>query len=416
MADRLWVPISRDEVAWSDVLDYTKFDLSLATLRCNRGEDDSIVALAPYQGRRLVVFKDQSIYIVEGVFGELAALTVDRLAVRFGCKARKSVADVNGDLYFLSEGGVYSLTQTEQSEVRAVPVPISWPIQGWIDRINWTYAHLAAAVVDTANHLYMLSVPIDGSTVNNAILVYDTVTRNWHGMDTFGTLPREVVPELPTAGAWSYDPIMGPAGLWPDYGTPVAAVDVGNMVTTDLFGRRTVFLVEPQRITALGHGTRDELGGFRYPLQTRVQTRGYILGELGIKQLRSVMVALATLDAEITIELLTDGPGEVVTLLHKRRRDRLRYTVHGKGRWDASNRNDDFSAPRREDYIWRAEDGCELRSGIPLSRFQEWIEAHAARAEGRWFALRITCTHGEMILRNVQAEGTMAKPTMRSQT
>jgi hypothetical protein len=50
-------------------------------------------------------------------------------------------------------------------------------------RIHWTAAAGAAAAV--WDDRYFLAVPVDGSTVNNAVLVFDLASKSWAPIHTF---------------------------------------------------------------------------------------------------------------------------------------------------------------------------------------------------------------------------------------
>jgi hypothetical protein len=87
-----------------------------------------------------------------------------------GCTAPRSVRLIGEDGLFLARDGVRSVLQSAQDKKRGVSPPISFPIQDWIDRINWANAHKAVAWVWADK--YFLAVPIDDSTVNSHILVW----------------------------------------------------------------------------------------------------------------------------------------------------------------------------------------------------------------------------------------------------
>ena len=124
---------------------------------------------------------------------------------QIGSWALGSVAQVGEDALFLSRDGVRSIAQSAQDKKRGVNLPISWPIQDWIDRINWAYAYKAQAAVWADK--YLLAVPIDSATENSHVLCWSrrafeangkrggwTIWRNWHvncwGIQAFGNIPK----------------------------------------------------------------------------------------------------------------------------------------------------------------------------------------------------------------------------------
>jgi len=90
----------------------------------------------------------------------------------------------SNDVYFLSESGrgVFSIGQISTNEQQAIKNPISLPIKGYINRINWAAISSAEAIV--WDDLYILSVPLDGSTSPNALLIYSVSLGTWQGIWT----------------------------------------------------------------------------------------------------------------------------------------------------------------------------------------------------------------------------------------
>lgn len=417
MADRLFVPISRDTVAWSDILDPTAFDLVLNTVRCNKGEDDAIVALAPYQGNRLIVFKTQSIYFVEGVTGDMGGMSVDRLPVdELGCVSRHTVAAVGNDMMWLSAKGVYRLGQTDNGGLRILPTPTSQPVHRWIQRINWRFASQCRATV--AGDYYLLSVPLDGAEENTATLVYNLVQQRWEGIDYYGGAPSTARLSVSTSGTVEAgDPIAGGLNIGESHGTR-SLLATGFLLTTDLDRRRTAYFISGTKIFALQHepGSPDRIDSAERPIYSRWLSRGYRLASLRVKRLQSVTPMLATRNAEITTAVVTDGPNERIDVRRGRRRNRFRYTRHGRPDWQPSNAADNFAAPYREDYTWHAIDGTQPRSGIPLVLWQTWQDGHAVRRMGRWFAVAVESVTGQIAIQGLQLDGTADRNALHSQS
>jgi hypothetical protein len=82
-------------------------------------------------------------------------------------------------VFVTAGGGVGALMLTPEGKVVATPEPFSRPIQKLINRINWNSASISVAAYH--NNRYYLAVPLDGSTENNAILVYDFLRKAWWG-------------------------------------------------------------------------------------------------------------------------------------------------------------------------------------------------------------------------------------------
>jgi hypothetical protein len=179
-----------DAILASDVLDYTSYDGINDQFVINSGTNDELMALVPYSTTALLAFKRNSIWILQNVMGDLTGATQSAVTTAMGTCARNSCVPVGADVLFLCAAppGVYRVNQVIQSTVQTSPVPVSDPIEPLIARINWAAAGGACGVL--WKEYYLLAVPLDGSAVNNAILVYNTVggpsgQGAWESLDTF---------------------------------------------------------------------------------------------------------------------------------------------------------------------------------------------------------------------------------------
>lgn len=157
--NRLFIPFGNDQVAVSDFNDYTRYVPVLQEMRINQGSSDRLIALVKFNDITVIAFKEQSIYAINNVYGNLAAIQLDEITNKFGLIAVKSIAHVGSDLWFLSSLGVMSIRQTEQNKLQGVALPVSEAIQPLIDRINWKYAMNAVAAY--WDNKYYLAVPLD---------------------------------------------------------------------------------------------------------------------------------------------------------------------------------------------------------------------------------------------------------------
>lgn len=185
---------SRDTVCVSNFLDWTHWDL-VDSFTFNNGSNDEVVAISPWTINEALVLMRNSIYYAS--FGIQRYVTGDPLSndafiktlvTDIGCMAKKSVVQANGGIMFLSDNGVYFLQPSQvgaNDAMRLLTVadPVSAPIDDVIQRINRAYAHRAVATY--WNNRYYLAVPLDDSTDNNAILVYNFILKNWESVDTY---------------------------------------------------------------------------------------------------------------------------------------------------------------------------------------------------------------------------------------
>jgi hypothetical protein len=187
-----------DEIIASDILDTNTYDQIYANYRIASGGADFVVAIQPFTEDNLVIFNRNTIHLVRGVSGDLAATVVQEITREVGCLARKSVVQVGNQILFLSDNGVYAMTFEDLYNLRGASIPLSESINPIIKQINPDYAKNAVAIYH--DNRYYLSVPIGASIENNAILVYNFLTQGWESVDTVDT-PNWNVRNFIRAGA-----------------------------------------------------------------------------------------------------------------------------------------------------------------------------------------------------------------------
>jgi hypothetical protein len=193
--NRIILKSSPDEISVSHYLEYTRFNL-LDVFKINDGSNDEIVAIAPWVLNEFVVFMRNRMYYASvgaGAYNQGDAPISDDsyvkvLATDIGCIARKTIAQAAGGMMFLSDFGVYMMqpqnaTTPEGMRAGVMGEPISAPIDDVILRINQNAVKDACAIY--FDNRYYLAVPLDGSTRNNAVLVYNFINKAWESVDTF---------------------------------------------------------------------------------------------------------------------------------------------------------------------------------------------------------------------------------------
>lgn len=196
---RLWVPYAYepagtsgsptytwrnvlDEIVASDILDSDTFDKIQSQYRISAGTADSLVGVEPFAEDNLLVFMRHSIHLIKGISGSLLDTSVNLITKEVGCVARKSIVQIGNQVLFLSDNGVYAAAFGDLYNLRGAGVPLSEPINPIIGRINRNFAQNAVAAY--YNNRYYLAVPLDNSTVNNALLVYNFLNQGWESVDT----------------------------------------------------------------------------------------------------------------------------------------------------------------------------------------------------------------------------------------
>lgn len=174
---------------------------ALDVFTINDGSSDTLVAIAPWTLNEFVVFMRNSIFYaaagvganVTGDPAQEADSYIKSLASDVGCIAKGSIVQAGGGIIFLSDNGVYMLNPAgagvgsantpEGMRLLTLAEPLSAPVSDVIARIN--FAAVGKATATYWENRYYLAVPLDSSTVNNAVLVYNFLNKAWESVDTY---------------------------------------------------------------------------------------------------------------------------------------------------------------------------------------------------------------------------------------
>lgn len=174
---------------------------NLDVFTINDGSSDTLVAIAPWTLNEFVIFMRNSIFYAAAGVGANAAgdaaqeadSYIKSLASDVGCIAKGSIVQAGGGILFLSDNGVYVLNPAgagngagntpEGMRLLTIAEPLSAPISDVIARINFNAVDKAVATY--WENRYYLAVPLDNSTVNNAVLVYNFLNKAWESVDTY---------------------------------------------------------------------------------------------------------------------------------------------------------------------------------------------------------------------------------------
>lgn len=185
-----------DEALFSDILDADTYDRIYGQFRFNAGASDFIVGFHSFSDDKLVVFNRNSIHIVANSL-DLGSSVSQLITNEVGCFARDTIQQIGNNMIFLSDNGVYGLDFVDLYNLRGQDVPLSASIEGTIKRINKTYASKAKSVY--FDNRYYLAVPLDNSTTNNALLIYNFINKQWESIDSIDD-PDWEYSELTVAG------------------------------------------------------------------------------------------------------------------------------------------------------------------------------------------------------------------------
>jgi hypothetical protein len=186
-----------DEALFSDILDADTYDRVYGQFRFNAGAADFIVGFHSFSDDKLVVFNRNSIHIVANSL-DLGSSSSQLITSEVGCAAKDTIQQIGNEMIFLSDNGVYALDFIDLYNLRGQDIPLSASIEGTIQRINKAYIDKATSVY--FDNRYYLAVPLDDSTVNNALLIYNFVNKQWESLDSVNNSDWEYT-HLAVAGA-----------------------------------------------------------------------------------------------------------------------------------------------------------------------------------------------------------------------
>lgn len=188
-AGRLWTVEGRDTVLASDIMDYAEWDRVYQMFSVAPGDGDAIEAIIPFHEDMILVFKRKSLAVLAGVnavvdldAGEHLSdfVTCNVIDAETGLVAPRGFVTVGEDVWYMGAGGnIYSLGRNQQNKVQRQAIALSTPIQTLVDRINPRAVSNTVAGI-YANYVFF-AVPLDSSTVNNALLVYDLAAPSQSG-------------------------------------------------------------------------------------------------------------------------------------------------------------------------------------------------------------------------------------------
>jgi hypothetical protein len=401
MQNRLFIPYGRDLIAASDYLNYTRYSAVRSQFRINQGSEDRLLALYKFGESSLAAFKQQSVYLVGNLTGDLADIAQEELTREYGLAAAKAVCSVGNDVWFLSQRGVTSIGQTQQNKVQGTSTTWSDPIFKTMGRINWIYAHRACATFYDGK--FYLALPLDDATVtnaagtnvgvNNAVLIYDFANGAW-----WGTQQGENI----LVRDWVQFKWMGK--------------------------RRLGYLSDDGWVCLWGHGFSDTVrmdsdGVMQAEIETELVTRGYTFpqNESGdakqgaanrTKILDEGLIVLNTWRPRFTVEaIVSSGRWNTMeparsSLVSAQTKSRTRYRKpFGKARWNPSNVNDDWGTPNREDYSVDSDPGnggIAPLSGVNFEQHQETTQPVRVKGRCRFVQARITNDQGRAEVKGIE--------------
>jgi hypothetical protein len=366
-AGRMWVPVD-DDIFASAALDPSTYDFVGRSWSVNKGEGEFGVVLYPFHEDILLAFKRRRIVALGQINavvlsgGSMADYVVQNdVDQTTGLVARHAAVTIGEDVWYLGYGGIYSLSRNAQNKTQLQPVAVSEPIKSYIQRINWPAVSCACATVH--DNYVIFAVPVDSSTTNNLLLVYDKLVQAWVGPWSGYTLnpvrffhdnekliflsADGVVRQMFTDDAWdSEDPYAD---------VPVFDVAViyepGEAVYYELAGDRLYVCVETTQgnlptDTTYWEEITDVWG--MYAVESMLETKQF-KGEVSPLRLSRAGISLEHQNALLELSQTADDFGTEKVIYSGVEYPRDEYDVVLPD-WDETNVNDDFEVPNRKDY------------------------------------------------------------------
>jgi hypothetical protein len=191
-----------DAIYFSDYFDGTSWDKDYQKVRIGGGESDPITGLLAWTDYNLLVFKKNSIYVINLDPNQnptpddptllVASFSVKQLHKKIGCPAPLTAVQVGGgsttpgsDVFFMDgDKKVHSIRRVLAAEQQQeVGQAVSLPIQDVLDTISLD--HIDRACATYHNEHYILGYPSTRGEASgiypNAIAAYNLLTQSWCG-------------------------------------------------------------------------------------------------------------------------------------------------------------------------------------------------------------------------------------------
>lgn len=170
------------------------WNFTTRSFRLGAGDGDPVVAMASMQTTVMAVFKRNSVWLVNtdptldasfatGIQGFSAAAVAGNIGYGIGIVGRDAWASYGNDILFMAQDGVRSVQRMQAAAGQwQLTAPLSQPIQPYIQRIN--QSAWSGIVAKSYLEFCFFFVPLDNSTTNNAVLVYNARSQKWMGVWT----------------------------------------------------------------------------------------------------------------------------------------------------------------------------------------------------------------------------------------
>lgn len=181
VGNRLFIPhetaAEKDLLGISDYLNATRYAPIRAQARINQGSSDRLVRFFKFSNEIGICFKEDSIYQLLNLSHSLGDMVLDSVTENFGLAGARAVVligkedvDRPDQVWFLAKKlGIMAILQGDFGKLATLSVPMSYPIQKIIERIDWKNSHLARFAY--ADNKFYAAVPLDDGAATGPELI-----------------------------------------------------------------------------------------------------------------------------------------------------------------------------------------------------------------------------------------------------
>jgi len=200
VGDRLAIQSDKDEIAFSDLVNPSNFDV-LNKYTFGKGDGDDIVGMAPVPENAAIVFKRRSTWAISDL-ELLPNAAITQVSATIGCVSRHTIQNVGSAIFFLSDKGVYAFdVGVDASNTRGILTkfdlrsePISKPINDQILGEDMVEAATSARSVYFNNRYYLAFKNGTGTR----IYIFNSEIEAWESRDEYDFLTKDFVRATPT--------------------------------------------------------------------------------------------------------------------------------------------------------------------------------------------------------------------------
>lgn len=362
--NRLWVKSGKDNVAASDLLDFTNYDDIFNSFNTNIGTSDFVVCTYPFGIESLIVFKNHSIQLLQSVAAGLDDVIATEVTRQVGIVGINAVVGVGPDIAYVSDRNVNLITLTATSNaVQHKTEPLSRDIKTIMQRVNWNVANKIS--VGYWNNKLYVALPLDNSTYCNAIAVYNFVTGQWWG-------------------EWNFHADQ--------------AIAIQGFVLSVYNGATRLHMVtENGRVFITDDGPQDISGSTTSEISDSLTTRAYRMNNDN-RVNRRLWADLGTNRPDFSITAYVDGAGEGSEVLSNQTYYRGTSWLFNDSGYALNNSGDDYNREGREDYAGLCSESIQPQSGFLPEMLQQYRLPVLTRRKGRTTWIKISNTQGKVVI------------------